>query len=369
MSTIVLPNGLSTFLISAGAVTLLSFGLVWGEKNRKRAARLVAERKLRDEILASPDSSWKKVGSVKEIYYYPLKSGKGKPVEECNFENVGISVSNEEFIPMRDRMLLVYEEKTGKFITGRQHSKLLLVSISAAGEGRVKLEAADMPPLILNIPMLSDPNAKVIKCTLWFGEPVKCLDCGPEASAWISKYLKGSGSDFQLGAWFPKCERFISKGASWEPYAKIYKTIRDEDMGLYSDLSSYMVLSESSVKDLNERLKNPISPLQLRPNIVVEGSDPYAEDEWEWIKVGKDAIIRNVKLCTRCSMVRVDPDTGIPDPSEPLKTLRTYRKLKNPELDALENHAPAIGIYCGLYASGVVKIGDEISVYRPDKQN
>lgn len=59
-------------------------------------------------------------------------------------------------------------------------------------------------------------------------------------------------------------------------------------------------MSEASVGDLNKRLQKPIQPLQLRPNIIVEGCDqPYAEDLWEWVKIGDEAIVHNFKLCTR----------------------------------------------------------------------
>lgn len=80
-------------------------------------------------------------------------------------------------------MFIVYDEKTGKFQTGRQIPKILLITIDAIDEGRVKLEAPDMPTLVLD---LSDSNAKD-KCTMWYGELVQCLDCGPKASAWFSK--------------------------------------------------------------------------------------------------------------------------------------------------------------------------------------
>lgn len=60
-----------------------------------------------------------------------------------------------------------------------------------------------------------------------------------------------------------------------------------------------MLLSEESVNDLSVRAQKSLPPLQLRPNIVVKGCKPYAEDDWEWIKIGDRAIIRNIKSCTR----------------------------------------------------------------------
>lgn len=60
-----------------------------------------------------------------------------------------------------------------------------------------------------------------------------------------------------------------------------------------------MLLTEASLDDLNKRLENPISSLQFRPNIVVSGTEPFDEDNWEWIKIGDKVVIRNVKPCPR----------------------------------------------------------------------
>lgn len=69
---------------------------------------------------------------------------------------------------------------------------------------------------------------------------------------------------------------------------------------LFSDLASYMLVSDESVNDLNKRLENPIRSVQLRPNIVVKGCETYYnEDDWEWIKIGNTAIIRRFKFCKR----------------------------------------------------------------------
>lgn len=69
--------------------------------------------------------------------------------------------------------------------------------------------------------------------------------------------------------------------------------------GLFADLASYMLMTESSLEELNKKLDNKISALQFRPNIVVSGTDAFAEDDWEWIKIGENVILRNVKPCPR----------------------------------------------------------------------
>ncbi|XP_058791538.1 mitochondrial amidoxime-reducing component 1-like [Phymastichus coffea] len=350
-------DGLKIFLMSAGALTLSSLALVWYKRNKK----LRDELKLREKVLSSPDTSWKKVANVCRLFCYPLKSGKGKSVKECFFGEYGISIDGGDRY-IEDRMFVVFDENTRKFVTGRSHPKLLLVECSFVNLNRARFEADDVRPLEFDLP---DYDSLPVPFIMWFGERVNGIDCGSEPARWLSRYLNNTESGLRVALRIPQNRRMITEGA-WEPWAKVYPNMRNEDSGLFSDLASYMLLSNESVFDLNQRMSRPIPALQLRPNIVVEGCEvPYAEDDWEWIKIGDQAIIRRFKLCTRCSMTRVDPDTGVPDPSyETLKTLKSYRKIKDNVLDTVEKNAPTIGIYCGLYRPGTVRANDNVYVYQ-----
>lgn len=71
--------------------------------------------------------------------------------------------------------------------------------------------------------------------------------------------------------------------------------------GAYSDLCSFMLMTESSVNDLKTKTSSDVSvvPRQFRPNFLVSGTIPYEEDKWEWIRIGETAVFRNIKPCTR----------------------------------------------------------------------
>ncbi|XP_034938193.1 mitochondrial amidoxime-reducing component 1-like [Chelonus insularis] len=315
-----------------------------------------------NQILELPYPRWKKVGKVKELYFYPLKSGRGKELSECLFTECGIAVNNKGVLTLKDRMFLIYNEETGKFITSRVYPTLILVSLSAVNESKVKLEAVGMSTLIFDIPEQS-ATKNYVTCSMWWNEKVKCIDCGDESAKWISEFLTGTNSGLRVGL-SSLDQRNILKGP-WEKFTKVYDKITNDDVGLFSDLSSYMLLTESSLEELNRKLENPVSSLQLRPNIVVSGSESFAEDNWEWIKIGESAVIRNIKPCPRCSMIRVDPDTGKIDKEEPTKTLKTFREQIDKEKIKVDGTAPIMGIYCGLYVSGHVKVNDDVFVHVP----
>jgi len=88
-----------------------------------------------------------------------------------------------------------------------------------------------------------------------------------------------------------------------------------------------LVVTQASLDLLNTRAPCRIEMERFRPNLVIAGATPHAEDTWTDIAV--DSVrLRIVKPCARCSIVLVDPATaksGI----EPLRTLAGYRRMPN----------------------------------------
>lgn len=316
-------------------------------------------RRRSDEIPELPGPNWVKVGQVQELYVYPMKSGRGRSVAECEFTELGICIESEGKFTLRDRMFLVYNEESGRFQTGRQYPTLILVSLSAVDEDKVKLEAVGMPSVVFSVPKSTAGNVEAVQCTMWWGEPVKCIDCGPEPAEWLSRFLTGTSSGLRLG--YSKMDR--RDLSVWEKFTKVYSTLQTEDTGLFSDLASYMLMNTKSVEALNEKLERPVPALQFRPNIVVSAPEAFVEDNWEWVKIGEKVVIRNVKPCTRCKFILVNPETGNPEVEEPLKTLKSFRQHTDPDRLNVEGQKPLMGILCGAYVPGKVRTGDDVYVH------
>lgn len=86
-------------------------------------------------------------------------------------------------------------------------------------------------------------------------------------------------------------------------------------------MTSYHLINDASVDELNTKLQNPVSAYNFRPTIVINTA-PLAEKVWDWVKIG-DVVFRVAKPCTRCMLTTIDPETGIRDTNgEPLKCLR-----------------------------------------------
>jgi len=84
------------------------------------------------------------------------------------------------------------------------------------------------------------------------------------------------------------------------------------------------VLARASLDELNSRLPAALPVDRFRPNVLLGGCAPYAEDGIASLSAG-DLTLRLVKPCTRCSIPSVDQSTGELQGDEPMRTLRTYR--------------------------------------------
>lgn len=88
-----------------------------------------------------------------------------------------------------------------------------------------------------------------------------------------------------------------------------------------------MIASEASLDDLNRRLNGKsiesIPITRFRPNIVIKGITPFAEDRMKVVQIGT-AIFHIVSCCPRCKQICIDDSSGIRT-SEPLNTMMEFR--------------------------------------------
>jgi uncharacterized protein YcbX len=129
------------------------------------------------------------------------------------------------------------------------------------------------------------------------------------------------------------------------------KRARPDDIVSFADAYPLLLMSEASLNDLNQRLDEPVRMSRFRPNLVISGGEPYAEDDYTWLQIGALAF-RGVKRCERCVVTTVDPDTG-EQGLEPLRTLATYR---------LEDSKVWLGMNLIHDALGTLRVGDAVTV-------
>jgi len=233
--------------------------------------------------------------TVSGLYVYPVKSCRGIPLSEARIDDRGF-----EF----DRRWMVVDTE-GRFVSQRAQPALARISQEIDG-GLLRLTAHGMPVLeVQEEPAVASPRP----VTIW-KDTVLAESTGPRAARWFSNYL---GAGFELVRMPETSVRRVDPRYS-----------DDADRVGFADGFPFLLLSEGSLDGLNRRLERPVPMDRFRPNIVVGGCDPHAEDSWSSVRIG-EVSFRVVKPCARCVITTTDQLTGERSP-EPLRTLATYRR-------------------------------------------
>lgn len=236
------------------------------------------------------------------IHCYPLKSGAPLSLAQATVEPRGLA---------GDRRWMVIDAM-GKFVTGRQFARLPLVRAVPVEDGALRLEAPGMPPLRVEVPHAAGER---IATAVWQAAVTPLL-ADADAHAWLSRFL---GIELRLVHMDDACDRRVK-----QMYEGRYG--RDEDRVSLADAFPLLLISQAALDQLNAKLASPVPMLRFRPNLVVSGTTPHAEDEWRRVRIG-EVEFDVVKACTRCVFTTVDFERGERDPTgEPLRTLTTYRR-------------------------------------------
>ncbi|XP_052843034.1 LOW QUALITY PROTEIN: mitochondrial amidoxime-reducing component 1-like [Drosophila gunungcola] len=330
----------ATFDLSPKALVGVGVGLV-----AVGGASYLLYRHLTRDVMPQ---KWRRVGTVQAIHFFPVKSCAPLEIWKPDVE-YDCDVLSMSFEGIRDRTLMVVNEKN-EMITARTYPKMTQIRSKKVSPGKLLFSAQDMPDLELDFEKLDGPE-KDVRTAVW-GVPVDVMPCGDRINKWFSQAILKKDSGLKLVHYpYPKPVKASN------PDLKDMPSVRQEDTGAFTDATSFMLMNLSSVADLNTRLKNPVDALQFRGSfdLKMDVDEPYAEDNWQWLRIGDDAVFRTVGPCTRCIVPNIDVKTAaINSDGEPLKTLKSYRKFKY--------SAPAMGIHLGLRLPGKVKANDVVYI-------
>ena len=233
------------------------------------------------------------------LYRYPLKSAAGEALRETALDALGVQ---------GDRRWMVVDAESGRFLTQRLLTQMTQLQARWLGSTHLQLSAPDMADLQVAVP---DEQAQLRGVTIW-RDSLQVPDAGDVAAQWLSQFLGRACRLVQVS----------------EPRARQVDTAYAEagDKVAFADGFPLLLIGQASLDDLSARVGRPLPMLRFRPNLVVSGSEPYAEDSWKRIRIG-ELEFRVVKGCSRCIMTTLDPQTGERSADrEPLTTLKTYRE-------------------------------------------
>ncbi len=235
---------------------------------------------------------------LSSIYRFPLKSASGEALARARSDALGL---------VGDRRWMLVDADSGRFLTQRVLPQLALLEARWRDAATLGLAAPGMPPLRVGVP--AGEAARDVQ--IWNNQ-VQVPDAGEAAAEWLSRWL---GRPCRL-VYMP-----AGQGIPIDPaYAG------PGERAAFSDGFPFLLIGQASLDDLVERVGRPLEMLRFRPNLVVAGAAPYAEDGWKRIRIGA-LELRVVKPCSRCVIPTIDPRTAERAADrEPLATLMSYRK-------------------------------------------
>jgi hypothetical protein len=240
-----------------------------------------------------------------QINIYPVKSLDGFSPQSAIVEERGLQY---------DRRWMIVDEN-GVFMTQRNYRKMTQLRATIIGNQLMIQQKNDASNNIL-IPINEEND--VIDVEVW-QDRVEACKTTAAADDFLSDFLS------------KKCHLVKMPDFSKRNVEQDYNT--GNDIVSFADGFPFLIIGESSINDLNNRLDNPLNefkfPLEgmrrFRTNFVFSGGEPYEEDFWTNFNIGNVPFL-GCKPCGRCMMITLNPDTGERS-NEPLDTLASYRSV------------------------------------------
>lgn len=236
---------------------------------------------------------------VVALHLYPVKSLGGVSVGQAAVDRRGLT---------GDRRWAVVDESGAK-VTAREVHLMLGLRAEPAEHGGIRLVGRDGAVATVDPPRGATPVA------VSFSGQDAARPAGREADDWLSARM---GRPVRL---------------VWQD-DEAHRPIRSEMGGLIGDTSSLAdaaplhVTTQASLRRLNEWLaESDVEPLghdRFRPNVVLDGHEPFAEDDWREVRIGA-VDFRYTMTCDRCVMTTIDRQT-LATAKEPIATLARHRR-------------------------------------------
>ncbi|MFF3850207.1 MOSC domain-containing protein [Streptomyces sp. NPDC002328] len=264
------------------------------------------------------------------IHVHPVKAFRGLSPREAAVEPWGLA---------GDRRWALIDDG-GKVVTQRQQPRLAQAVAEFTPGGGLRLSAPGLEPLTVAVPEPVETVPLEI-----FRDKVEGVPAAAAAHAWCSAYL---GFDVRL----VHMDDPATRRAVDPEYALPGETVT------FADGYPLLVAASSSLDALNALIargehaaEGPLPMNRFRPNMVVEGTDPWAEDGWSRITVGEVGF-RVAKKCGRCVVTTTDQSTSQRG-KEPLYSLGRHRRIDG-KLVFGQNLVPLSG--------GTIRVGDPVRI-------
>ncbi|MGP3981760.1 MOSC domain-containing protein [Streptomyces sp. KR80] len=268
--------------------------------------------------------------ALRAVHVHPVKSVAGHGLDEAVVEPWGLAGDR--------RWMLVGPD--GRCITQRRHPRLALAAAEPLPGGGVRVTAPGARPLTVEVP---EPVGTT-PVAVW-RDKVEAVPADPAAGAWFSAHL---GTEVRLV--------HLDDPAHRRPVNPKYA--RPGETVTFADGYPVLLTTTASLDALNSLIaqgdhadEGPLPMNRFRPNVVVDGTAPWAEDDWSRLRIG-EVPFRVAKPCSRCVITTTDQRTAERG-KEPLRTLARHRRFGDDMLFG-QNLIPE--------GTGTIRLGDPVEI-------
>ncbi|SEA46067.1 MOSC domain-containing protein [Microbulbifer marinus] len=268
---------------------------------------------------------------ISALYHYPVKSLQGHSCDALPLDRYG-AVGDR-------RWMLV--DNDNQFVTQRSLRTMVRLKATNIAAG-VRIESDNGARIEISYP----EDAAILRDVTVWHDTVTARDAGDRAAAWLSEQLQ---TPVRLVAMGPEFRRSLSAP-------------REQIQVGFADGAPLLLIGQASLDDLNGRLETPVSMLRFRPNLVIDGAAPFAEDNWQLIRIHTAAgpvELECTHTCARCAIPGLDPLTGAVT-KEPLRTLARYRRGDDGLVYFGQNLAPRLSDPRGI----TIDLGDRVELVK-----
>lgn len=256
---------------------------------------------------------------VSRLRTYPVKSFAGNDVASAVVEPWGLA---------GDRRWALVDD-AGRNVNARKVHELLGLRAELTGADSIRILDRAGESITVSAPTDSATIA------VGFAGLDRARPADPEASTWISNRI---GMPLRL-VWQPD--------PTLRPISEKHGGRPGESLSLADD-GPLLLVTEASMRQLNDWVAaeqslpdlpdldpgdlsgdattwaRPLDIVRFRPNVIVDGGEPFAEDAWDTVRIG-DVEFRKTVLCDRCVMTTIEPMT-LEGGKEPIRTLARHRR-------------------------------------------
>ena len=291
-----------------------------------------------------------RVGSVAELWRFPVKSMRGERLDDVELDEHGL---------LGDRVYALVDAETGKVVSAKSVRLFPDLLQCRAVFIEPPVSGGEPPPVRITLP-----------------DGTSVVSDAPDADARLSAYFRRAvtlartaPADFTIDQYHPDVEGLDPAGhRDTIVEQKLGSALFAEvgfaspvPVGAFFDLFPLSVLTTSTLEQLSAvQPESRFDQRRFRMNVIVDTGKPgFVENDWigRELSIGDEVRINVALPDPRCVMTTLAQDE-LPQDTEIIRTLIKHNRLTVGDAGQF----PCAGVYAVIHAPGKTRLGDRVAL-------